>query len=182
MHELSWWYLYIQILNTEATRRKEVHDIIEALLPWINPELWAAAEKQKGMARENVDFDNQLRAMFDGTWQTDPDATQQPFIDDIQVGTPDQGSLVGQLFGQQGSSPPAQQSTGSIRGSVFPNMPPSFKGVVEGSPDEVADQFTPQVPVQPEADTEEELPLRPMINPNKNKSIPPNFNPPGENF
>lgn len=172
----------MQILNREAVKRKEVHDIIEALLPWINPELWAEVEKKKGHVRENVTFDNQLRAMFDGTWDADPNANQQPFIDDVYVGGTDQGSLVDQLFSQQGSSPSGTQPPGSIRGSLFPNVPPSFEGAVEGSPDEVAKQFIPQAPTQPADGAEEPLVLRPMINPNKDKrdSIPPNFNPPEE--
>lgn len=165
MHELSWWYLYIQILNTEAAKRQEVHDIIEALLPWINPELWAEAEKKKGSVRENVDFEQQLQSMLDSTWDTNPDADQQPFIDDVQVGGSEHVDLAKQLFDQQGDSPQqAPQAAGSIKDSLFPGTPPSFKGAVEGDLQEVADQFATQVPDQPIDTPDEPVTLRPMIN------------------
>lgn len=142
MHELTWWYLYVQVLGAEAHKKKEVHELIEKLLPWINPELYAELKKQQGQVRENVDFERQLRAMFDGTWNTNPDAEQTPFIDELSVGIPGepkQGSLAKQMFDQYGD----QQTPGTIREQLFPGVPPSFRGMVRETPGTVN---TPQTP------------------------------------
>jgi hypothetical protein len=146
-YELTWWYLYLQVLDAEARKRKELSELIEALLPWINPELWAESRK-KGQDRVNVEFENQLRAMLDGTWNTDPDATQTPFIDELSVGsasasTEQQPSIAQRLFEQFGGQAPS-----SIRDQIFPGVPPSFRGTIEEAPNEVRNILNQQFGTQ----------------------------------
>jgi len=134
MSEFGWWYLYIQILQAEGEKRKEISDLIEALLPWINPELWAEVQKRDGKVRENVAFENQIRSMFDGTWDPDPSAEQVPFIDELAVSEPgSEADLVQQMFNQYGQ----EQPPGTIRSQLFPGVPPTFRGPGDQVPETI---------------------------------------------
>ncbi|MFH0896885.1 MAG: hypothetical protein V1850_02405, partial [Candidatus Bathyarchaeota archaeon] len=82
--EYVWWYLYIQVLNSENEKKKELHKYIEALLPWINPELWVEYEKNKE-GRKNVDFEQQMKSMLNGTWDPEADASIVPEYDEIRT-------------------------------------------------------------------------------------------------
>ncbi len=139
MHEYTWWYLYIQILNHENERRREVHKLIESLLPWLNLELWQEIQKDKDKGRTNVDYEKQLRAMLDGSWSSDPNDIQMPQMDDLQSSrtgqrAPQQGT-VQQVFEQ------AAGRSGSIKDTLFPNAPPTFSGAPGDIPPEYRDFY-----------------------------------------
>jgi len=127
MHEFAWWYLYIQILNAENERRREINDIVESILPWLNLELWREVQKEKEHGRENIDFEDQFRAMLDGTWDADPNAVQTPRVDDLT-------SSAAELFDQQGRSK-------SIKDTLFPGQGPTFQGNPEDIPPEYRDFY-----------------------------------------
>jgi len=132
MHEFAWWYLYIQILNAENEKRKEIHQLIESLLPWLNLELWQEVQKHKEEGRENADFEGQLRAMLDGTWDTDPSATQMPRVDDLTSSATPGKSSVDQMFNQRPRS---------IRDTLFPGQGPTFQGNADDIPPEYRDFY-----------------------------------------
>ena len=139
MHEYTWWYLYIQILNYENERRREVYKLIESLLPWLNLELWQEIQKDKDKGRTNVDYEKQLRAMLDGSWSADPNDIQMPQMDDLQSsrtgkGVPQEGTAQ-QMFEQAAGQP------GSIRDTLFPGQPPTFRGASEEVPPEYRDFY-----------------------------------------
>jgi hypothetical protein len=104
MSEFAWWYLYIQIINEENIKRKEMYDVIELLLPWLNLELWQEVQKNKESGRENADFESQLRSMLYGTWNTDPNAPQ--FAVDELTSSVEAPIDVKSLFDQ--SAPPSR--------------------------------------------------------------------------
>ena len=62
LHEALWYHLYLRILRTEAKRKKQVYDILEALLPWLNIEMWHKLQEDKEEGRQNVAFESQLEA------------------------------------------------------------------------------------------------------------------------
>lgn len=143
MCEYSWWYLYIQILNDDVTRRNELYKLVESLLPWINPELWSEYQKQKDKGQENIAYEAQVRAMLQGTFNTDPnappinldefdvsDAAKQRSTDPQQQG-PQPGGIAKQLF---------DQHKGSIR-DLFPGQDPTFRGGLEDLPPEYRDFY-----------------------------------------
>lgn len=148
MCEYTWWYLYIQILNEEVKKKNEINKFIETLLPWINPELWSAYQKQKDKGQENIAFDEQIKAMMDGTFSSDPNAAtvnldefdisdiarqrmadQQPQSPEQQK---NQGGLASQMF---------DQMKGSIRDQLFPDQGPTFQGKPEDIPPEYEDFY-----------------------------------------
>lgn len=158
MCEYTWWYLYIQILNEEVRKKNDINKLIETLLPWINPELWDAYQKQKDKGRENVAFDDQVRDMLQGTFDTDPnsptinldefdvsDAAKQRLADQ-QPEQSGQGSIASQMF---------DQYKGSIREQLFPDQggpedaPPEYRDFYKNMPN--LKDFPPEKP--PEDDS-----------------------------
>jgi len=135
IHEFAWWYLYIQILNAENEKRKEIHELIESLLPWLNLELWQEIQKKREDVRENVDFDDQLRAMLDGTWDTDPNAAQVPRVDEL-ASSATSGSATPSSAAQMFNQRPR-----TIRDTLFPGQGPSFQGDVSDIPPEYRDFY-----------------------------------------
>jgi len=122
-----WWYLYVQVHNAEMRKREFVNEIFEAVLPWLNPEMYLEMKKHEETAHSNIDFENQMRAMFDGTWNSDPDAQQQPHVDNIAssraVGEQPTGEFMKQLFEQGGPS-------GTIKDAIFPGAQPPVEDTV----------------------------------------------------
>jgi len=79
MYDLTWWYLYTLIINERNERKKEQHDIVEALLPWINPELYSKV-KEKEKTKTNVFYDKQMADIMSGNFNPEDDSI--PNIDD----------------------------------------------------------------------------------------------------
>ena len=144
MCEYTWWYLYIQILNEEVKKKNDINKFIETLLPWINPELWSEYQKQKGNGQENVAFEGQVQSMFQGTFNTDPNA---PVInlDEFEVSDAARQRVVDQQPQQSGSGSTVSQMfdqyKASIQDQLFPGQGPSFRGSPEDLPPEYKDFY-----------------------------------------
>lgn len=148
MCEYAWWYLFVQILNVEADRKNEINKLIETLLPWINPELWSEYQKQKGKGQENIAFEEQVKAMMDGTFSSDPNAPainlDEFHLSDVaKQRVAEQQSSGGQQQRDQGSfaSNLFDQYKGSIRDHLFPDQGPTFQGTSEDIPPEYKDFY-----------------------------------------
>ena len=78
--------LWISI-NTQTDRDfwlKTATDIRESLLPWLNNELWTNLEKNKENKRTNVAYEEQRRAMVEGTL-TELDKKQHIEDEDLDI-------------------------------------------------------------------------------------------------
>jgi hypothetical protein len=144
MCEYTWWYLYVQLLNEEVNKKNEINRLIETLLPWINPELWSEYQKQQDKGQENVAFDSQVQSMFQGTFDTDPNA---PVInlDEFEVSDAAKQRVVDQQPQQSGSGSTVSQMfdqyKASIQDQLFPDQGPSFRGNPEDLPPEYKDFY-----------------------------------------
>jgi hypothetical protein len=98
MHEGAWWNLYVSITNQENEKKEAMNKMIESLLPWMNIELWQELEKKKKQGdfeRENVAFEEQLRAMLGEGFSLDTLEVSDFDGNDVQPG----GSIKDNLLG-----------------------------------------------------------------------------------
>jgi len=108
MHEELWWYLYISILNEEGKRKKEIFDIINSLLPWLNYDLWKANQEKETEGQENNAFAKQYEDAQKGIFDTP--------IDELLIDELVDPDTFKQIFVQN-------QTTGSIKDRLFNNNP-----------------------------------------------------------
>ena len=108
MHEELWWYLYISILNEEGKRKKEIFDIINSLLPWLNYDLWKANQEKEVEGQENNAFAKQYEDAQKGIFDTP--------IDELLIDEPVDPDTFKQIFVQN-------QTTGSIKDRLFNTNP-----------------------------------------------------------
>ena len=73
LNEYAWWYLYIQVINERNELKKEQFDLIESLLPWINPELYSKV-KEKEKTKENVFYSKQMQDVMSGNFDPEDDS------------------------------------------------------------------------------------------------------------
>ena len=108
MHEELWWYLYISILNEEGKRKKEIFDIINSLLPWLNYDLWKANQEKETEGQENNAFAKQYENAQKGIFDTP--------IDELLIDEPVDPDTFKQICVQN-------QTTGSIKDRLFNTNP-----------------------------------------------------------
>ena len=77
----------MQVITAEGQRKAEISEWIEFILPWLNLELWDKIQSNKKEGRENVAYEAQMQAAFQGqplqdVWNPDPN-TPIPELDDL---------------------------------------------------------------------------------------------------
>jgi hypothetical protein len=78
-------WININASNDRAFWLKTATDIRESLLPWLNNELWTKIEKNRMSKRENVDYDEQKKAMVEGVIENLDKISQNMDKEDLDI-------------------------------------------------------------------------------------------------